>query len=128
MGSRLAIDGGVVALLAALIAAAVFVRWLRVRRASRRLAELLSAFFAGDLPLDQLSARASEAVGQSFLGSGECQAVVQAAFQRAAQSKLAPDAHPLAAEKALLAALARVKAEFGLPDRYQVEAWRPGRE
>jgi hypothetical protein len=127
MDNRVAI-GTLVALVIALSLLALLVSRLRARRASRRLAELLSAYFAGDLPLDQLSGHASEAASRSFLGSADCQAAVQAEFQRAARAKLASDANPLAVEKALLAALAAVKAEFGLPDRYQIEAWRPGRE
>ena len=62
------------------------------------------------------------------MGSPECQALVQAAFQRAAEAKLAGKAHSLEIEKELLAALANVKSEFGLPDRYRSEGWRAGRE
>ena len=32
------------------------------------------------------------------------------------------------AERKLLSAMAALKREFGLTDRYQVEAWRPWRE
>jgi hypothetical protein len=46
------------------------------------------------------------------------QALVQAAFQRTADAKLAGNAYSLEAERRLLAALADVKSEFGLPDRY----------
>ena len=62
------------------------------------------------------------------MGSSECQALVQAAFQRSAEAKLVGKAHSLEIEKRLLTALADVKSEFGLPDRYQNEGWKPGRE
>jgi hypothetical protein len=56
------------------------------------------------------------------------QALVQAAFQRTADAKLAGNAYSLEAERRLLAALADVKSEFGLPDRYVSEGRRAGRE
>ena len=62
------------------------------------------------------------------MGSPECQAFVQSAFQRAAEAKLAGEAHSLDAEKKLLTALAAVRSEFGLPERYRNEGWKAGRE
>ena len=62
------------------------------------------------------------------MGSPECQALVQAAFHRAAEAKLVGRPHSLEIEKQLLTALADVKSEFGLPDRYRSEGWRAGRE
>jgi hypothetical protein len=62
------------------------------------------------------------------MGSPECQALVQATFQRRAEEKLAGKAHSLQIERQLLRALADVKTEFGLPDRFRGEGWRAGRE
>ena len=90
--------------------------------------EFLAGYFSGDLPLDQLARQAQEVASPSFMGSPECQALVQAAFQRSAEAKLAGTAHSLEIEKQLLVALADLKSEFGLPDRYQSEGWRAGRE
>ncbi len=127
MDNRLAIDGSVAALVAVMLVIALVVRRMLVRRARRRMADLLAAYFAGELPLDQLARRAANSVGPGFIGSGECQAVVQAAFQRAAEQRAVPS-DPLQVEKALFGALAAVKAQLGIPDRYQSEGWRPGRE
>ena len=90
--------------------------------------EFLTGYFNGDLPLDQLGRRAQEVASRRFIGGPDCQTLVQAAFQRSAEAKLAGKAHSLEIEKQLLAALADVKAEFGLPDRYRSEGWRAGRE
>ena len=128
MDQRTAINAGVAALVAALFVAAYVIRWLRLHQTSRQMAESLAGYFAGDLPFEQLARRAREVTSRSFLGSPECQALVQAAFQRAAQAKLAGATHSLEAERKLLAALADVKSEFGLPDRYQSEGWKAGRE
>ena len=119
---------GVAALVAALVVVAYVVRGSRLREAKRRVGEYLAGYFNGDLPLDQLVRRAREVASRGFLGSPECQALVQAAFQRAAQAKLAGTAHSLDVEKKLLTALAAVRAEFGLPERYQNEGWKAGRE
>jgi hypothetical protein len=119
-----------VVLLLAVVAAAVSflaVRFSRLR-AKRALSELLAGYFNGDLPLGQLARRAREIASRRFTGSPECQALVQAAFQRSAEAKLAGGAHSLEIEKQLLAALAAVRSEFGLPDRYQSEGWKAGRE
>ena len=45
---------------------------------------------------------AREIASRRFMGSPECQALVQAAFQRAAEAKLAGKAHSLEIEKQLL--------------------------
>jgi hypothetical protein len=128
MDERTVIDVGAGALVAALVAAAYVVRWFRLRATKRRMGEFLAGYFDGDLSLEELAQRAGEVASQSFLGGPECQALVQAAFQHTAESKLAGEAHSLDAEKKLLAALADLKLEFGLPDRYASEGWRAGRE
>jgi len=128
MDERIAINVGAAALIAALLVAAYIVHWLRLRETKRWMGECLAKYFNGDLPVDQLDQRAREVASRRFMGSPECQALVQAAFQRAAEAKLAGKAHSLEIEKQLLAALANVKSEFGLPDRYRSEGWRAGRE
>jgi hypothetical protein len=128
MDERTVINVGAAALVAALVIAAYVIRWLRLRETKRQMGEFLAGYFNGDLPFDQLARRAREVAGRSFLGSPECQALVQAAFQRSAQAKLAGKAYSLEAERKLLTALAKVKSEFGLPDRYRSEGWRAGRE
>jgi hypothetical protein len=90
--------------------------------------QFLAEYFNGDLPLDQLARRAREVASRSFIGSRDCQALVQAAFQRSAEAKLASKTYSLEIEKQLLAALADVRSEFGLPERYRSEGWRAGRE
>lgn len=128
MDDRIAINIGAAALVAALLVAAYLIRWLRLRQTKRRMAEFVTAYFNGDLPLDQLARRAQKVASRRFIGGPECQALVQAAFQRSAEANLAGKAHSLEIENQLLNALANVKSEFGLPDRYRNEGWRAGRE
>jgi hypothetical protein len=128
MDERTVINVGAAALVAALLVAAYVIRWLRLRQTKQRMRECLAGYFNGDLPLDQLARRAQEIASRRFTGSPECQALVQAAFQRSAQAKLAGQAHSLEIEKQLLTALAEVRSEFGLPERYQNEGWKAGRE
>jgi hypothetical protein len=128
MDERTVINVGAAALIAALLVAAYVIQWLRLRQTKQRMEECLAGYFNGDLPLDQLARRAQEIASRRFTGSPECQALVQAAFQRSAEAKLAGKAQSLEIEKKLLTALAEVKSEFGLPDRYQNEGWRAGRE
>jgi len=128
MDERTVINVGAAALIAALLIAASIVRGLRRREAKRRMREWLARYFNDDLPLDQLARRARDTASRRFMGSPECQALVQAAFQRSAEAKLEGKAQSLEIEKRLLAALADVKSEFGLPDRYRTEGWRAGRE
>jgi len=128
MDERTAVTVGAAALIAALAIVAYVVRRVRLRETKRRIGEFLSGYFNGDLPLDQLARRAREVASRGFMGSPECQAFVQSAFQRAAEAKLAGKAHSLDAEKKLLTALAAVRSEFGLPERYRNEGWKAGRE
>jgi hypothetical protein len=128
MDERTAINVGAPALIAALLVVAYLIRWFRLRETKRRMGEFLARYFNGDLPLDQLAQRARDIASRRFMGSPECQALVQAAFQRSAEAKLAGKAHSLQIEKQLLNALADVKSEFGLPDRFQNEGWKAGRE
>ncbi len=128
MDERTAINVGAAALVVALLVAAYLIRRFRLRKTKRRMAEFLTGYFNGDLPPGELAERARDIAGWRFMGSPECQALVQAAFQRCAEAKLAGKAHSLEIEKQLLTALAEVKSEFGLPDRYRSEGWRAGRE
>jgi hypothetical protein len=128
MGKRIAINLGVAALVAALLVAGYIIHWLRLRQTKQRMEEFLAEYFNGDLPLDQLARRAREVASRNFIGSRDCQALVQAAFQRSAEAKLVGKAYSLEIEKQLLAALADVRSEFGLPERYRSEGWRAGRE
>jgi hypothetical protein len=128
MEKSIAINLGVATLVAALIVAAYIINRLRLRQTKQRMEQFLAEYFNGDLPLDQLARRAREVASRSFIGSRDCQALVQAAFQRSAEAKLAGKAYSLQIEKQLLIALADVKTEFGLPDRFRSEGWRAGRE
>jgi hypothetical protein len=128
MDERTWINVGAAALIAALLVVGYIIRWFRLRGTKQRMGEFLASYFNGELPLDQLAGRAHEIAGPRFMGSPACQALVQAAFQRCAEAKLAGKAHSLAIERQLLTALADVKGEFGLPERYRSEGWRAGRE
>ena len=122
------IVGAAAALVTVLLIVFYVIRGVRLRETKRRMGEFLAGYFNDGLPLDQLSRRARDVASWRFMGSPECQALVQSAFQRAAEAKLAGNAHSLEVEKKLLAALAAVKSEFGLPERYLSEGWKAGRE
>jgi hypothetical protein len=126
MDDATAIKYGVVACIAALLIVGFVFRRLRFRRTTRRTSEVLARYFNGEVALDQVVRQAPEVASRGFTGSPEFQALVQAAFQRAAETRLAP--YSLEVEKKLLRTLAALKLEFGLPDRYQNEGWKPGRE
>ena len=127
MDERTAINVGVAVLVAAAVIVAYVVRRVRQRETRRRMGEFLAGYFNGDLPFDQLAQRAHEAASRRFIGSPECQAVVQTAFQHAAEAKLVGKAHTQEVEKKLLTALSAVRSAFGLPERYKNEGWRAGR-
>ena len=117
----------------ALLALALLVLYaghLRRRHHVRRLLvmDLLRDYFRGDMPAPQLKRRSREIASQHFTGSDEFYALAVSAFQGAADSALAPKVQSKQSERQLLNAMANLKQEFGLTDRYQVEAWRPGRE
>ena len=126
MDDQMTIKFGVAAVVAALLIAAYVIHWLWLRQTTRRTGEVLARYFNGELPLDQVARRAREVASRRFIGSPEFQALVQAAFQRAAETRLVP--YSLEFERKLLKALAALKLEFGLPDRYQNEGWKAGRE
>jgi hypothetical protein len=70
----------------------------------------------------------SEIVSVQYTYSDEFYALVVSAFQAAVDATFSRQSHTAQADRKLLSALAALKQEFGLTDRYQVEAWRPGRE
>ena len=65
---------------------------------------------------------------ECFIQSTEFYSLVIAAFQRAVDANLEHRPHSRDDERKLLSLLAALKNEFGLTDRYQIEAWRAGRE
>ena len=117
----------VLAVLAVGSAAVYFLRSRR-RRAKRLTIELLDGYFQGDIDALQFAGRMRESGDYGFTGDAEFYALVTGAFQRAADAQLAHHPHTVADENRLLRSLAALKEEFGLPDLYRIEAWRPGRE
>ena len=117
------------AVLAGVLVSICFAYWRRrVRRNRLTMTEHFKRYFQGDLQVDQLGRRIREIASRHFLRSAEFYSLAIAAFQRAVDAKLAHAADAKEAERKLLSLLAAVKREFGLTDRYQIEAWRPGRE
>ena len=90
--------------------------------------DLLRSYFKDDIPANQLGRRAREIVSKHFTYSDEFYSLVVSAFQTAVDATFAQQPHTEQAERKLLSAMAALKREFGLTDRYQVEAWRPWRE
>ena len=86
--------------------------------------ELLKGYFRGDIPTDQLGQRTRDIASRHFLRSAEFYSLAIAAFQSAVDTKLAHQSHSIEEveeESKLLRLLARLKREFGLTDRYQIE-------
>jgi hypothetical protein len=100
-------------------------RQLRVRREMR---SLLNEYFDEKIPVEQLGRRARELAGHRFTAGNEFFSEAVSAFQRGADEKIAARAHTIQDENKLLRLLAALKNEFGLTDRYRIEAWRSGRE
>ena len=114
------------AVLVGIVIATYFARRRRRRRTERlRMMELLKRYSQGGMPADELGQRAQEMTDGRFVQSTEFYSLVVAAFQRA---KLEHRPHSREDERKLLSLLAALKNEFGLTDRYQIEAWRAGRE
>ena len=111
-----------------LISIVVAYRSRRLRAKRLLLMELFNGYFRGDMPADQIGQQARQTVSRRFTGSAEFFALVTAAFQNAVDASLAQGPHSEERQKKLLGLLAALKNEFGLTDRYEVEAWRPGRE
>jgi hypothetical protein len=118
---------------AALLAAALIVLvagHLRRRHRLRQLLvmDLLKSYFRGDLSTNQLGPRTRETAGRHFARSDEFYALAVAAFQSAVDTTLTQQTHTAQGDRKLLNKMATLQREFGLTDRYQVEAWRPWRE
>ena len=92
------------------------------------LIDLLKSYFKDDMPANQLGRRTREIVSEHFTYSDEFYSLVVSAFQTAVDDTFAQQPHTEEAERKLLNAMAALKREFGLTDRYQLEAWRPWRE
>jgi hypothetical protein len=90
--------------------------------------DLLKSYFKDDMPANQLGRRTREIVSEHFTYSDEFYSLVVSAFQTAVDATFAQQPRTEQAERKLLSAMAALKREFGLTDRYQVEAWRPWRE
>jgi hypothetical protein len=90
--------------------------------------DLLRSYFKDDMPANQLGRRTREIVSEHFTYSDEFYSLVVSAFQTAVDATFAQQPYTEQAERKLLSAMAALKREFGLTDRYQVEAWRPWRE
>jgi hypothetical protein len=90
--------------------------------------DLLRSYFKDDMPANQLGRRTREIVSEHFTYSDEFYSLVVSAFQTAVDATFAQQPHTEQAERKLLSAMAALKREFGLTDRYQLEAWRPWRE
>ena len=113
--------------LGVLIVLYVVLRYRRLR-AVRRTAELFKEYYRGAMPVERLSERVQEIADRRFTGGPTFYSVAVAAFQRAAGERLAAEAHSVKDESNLLKLWAAAQKEFGLTDRYRIEAWRPGRE
>jgi len=117
------------AALAGILLAVYFAYRRRQLRTLRlRMMELLKQYFRGDIPARQFAERARQIGGHHFLRSAEFYALAVGAFQGVADAEFGQRAHSKEEERRLLGLLAALKREFGLTDRYQIEAWRPGRE
>jgi hypothetical protein len=117
------------AVLAGVLLSIGFAYWRRrLRRNRLRMTEHFKRYFHGDMQVDQLGRQIREIASRHFLSSAEFYSLAISAFQRAVDTTLAHPAGSKEAERKLLSLLAALKREFALTDRYQIEAWRPGRE
>jgi len=103
-------------------------RHRRLRAKRVKMMDLLRRYFDGDVPAGQLGPRTRGIANRHFIQSPEFYSLAIAAFQGAADARLAPEHHSSEDERKLLGRLAALKTEFGLTDRYQIEGWRAGRE
>jgi len=118
---------GAVLLLGIVVVVLVVVRLHRLRT-RRQIAELFKEYYRGDMPVERLGQRVREIADRRFIGGAMFHSVAVAAFQGAAGERLAPQAHTPKDESTLLGLWAAAQNEFGLTDRYRIEAPRPGRE
>ena len=119
---------GIAALIAAIAIAGYLIYRLLAARARHRMQALFTAYFRGEMTADELGERARTTPGHRLLGSSELLALAAAAFQHAVDEKLGHRAHSTADTDKLLRTLAALKLQLGLPDLYQAEGWRVGRQ
>jgi hypothetical protein len=114
---------------AAVVAAALLcLYWQHHRNRMKRLiGELLKSYFEERMAVEHVGQRAREITSRRFLGGPEFFALTHAAFQQAADAKLA-QGFSYEIEQRLMHLSAALNSEFGLPDRYRIEGWRAGRE
>ena len=124
-------SGAAIVLVTAIVVAVLlclYFVWRRRRNHTRRLIDdLLKEYFEGRMAIEHVGQRGRRLTSQRFLGGSEFFALAHAAFQSAADEKLA-QGYSREVEKRLLSLLAALKNEFGLPERYLIEGWRAGRE
>jgi hypothetical protein len=117
------------AVLVAILIVISFIHYRRRRSIKMaRIMELLNRYYQGDLPLDQLGKRTREIANRHFMRSAELYSLVIAGFQDTVDAMLARQVRSKEDERKLLSLLAALKKEFGLTDRYRIDAWRSGRE
>ena len=123
-------SGAGIVLVTAIVVAALlclYVVWRQRRNRTKRLiGDLLKEYFEGRMAVEHVGQRGREVTSHRFLGGPEFFALAHAAFQHAADAKLA-QGYSREAEERLLSLLAALKNEFGLPERYRIEGWRAGR-
>ena len=114
--------------LLALALVVLYAGYLRRRHHVRRLlvTDLLRDYFRGHMPAPQLKRRTKSPASISPAAMNSMRSLFL--LFKAADSALAPQAQSKQSQRKLLNAMANLKQEFGLTDRYQIEAWRPGRE
>jgi len=100
----------------------------RLRTKRQLMTDLLKQYFHGGMPARQFGEHARQVSSRHFLRGAEFYSLVIGAFQGAVDAELGQGAYSKEQERRLLGLLAALKTEFGLTDRYQIEAWRPGRE
>jgi hypothetical protein len=107
-------------------AVAYLLRRRRELRIKRTLQEPLEEYFQGKISVNQLSQSALQTAGPHYVGGAKFYSFVARAYQHAADARSGgPDFRE---EEELVRLLGDLKRELGLPDRYKIEAWRPGRE
>ncbi len=124
----LAIFGIACAAFAAVVIIVYFVNCRRQLRVRHEMRSLLDEYFEEKIAVERLGRQARELAGRRFTAGNEFFSEAVSAFQRAADEKIAAPTYTIQDENKLLRMLAALKNEFGLTDRYRIEAWRSGRE
>ena len=119
---------GAAAIFAAIVIAGYLIYRFMFGRARANMHALFGAYFRGEMTPKELGRRARTLPGHGLLGSSELLALAAAAFQGAVDEKLGRKAQAAEETNKLLRTLADLKLELGLPDLYQSEGWRLGRQ